>query len=157
MIVVPGMFWMPMTTISPSRTGRRVTVPSSGETISVLPRRSAARASWARAWVARRAAASAWAEAASAAAWSPSKSACGSRPWLRSSRPRTSALAASSARARAAAWSASTARTRAVAASRSLEAGTESIRATTCPLRTRSPSLTGSETSLPMTEEPTSA
>ncbi len=157
MIVVPGMFWMPITTISPSRTGRRVTTPSSGETISVLPTRSAARASWARAWTARFAAASAWAEAASAAAWRASKSAWGSSPWPRSSFPRARARAASSARARAAAWSASTARTRAAAASRSLAAGTESMRATTWPFRTRSPSLTGSETSLPMTEEPTSA
>ena len=39
--VVPGMFWMPITTISPSRTGRRVTTPSIGEAISVFPRQVA--------------------------------------------------------------------------------------------------------------------
>jgi len=35
MSVVPGWFWIPMTTISPSRTCRRLTTPSIGATISV--------------------------------------------------------------------------------------------------------------------------
>ena len=41
--VVPGWFWMPITTISPSRTRRRLTMPSMGETMEVFESMSSAR------------------------------------------------------------------------------------------------------------------
>ncbi len=34
--VLPGAFWMPMTTVSPSRTGKLVMTPSNGAWYSVL-------------------------------------------------------------------------------------------------------------------------
>ena len=52
--VVPGWFWMPMTTISPSRTCSRETMPSMGTVISVLLERRRARGRPARAPAAMR-------------------------------------------------------------------------------------------------------
>ncbi len=75
--LVPALFMVPITAISPSSTGSAVTRPAIGEVILVFDSSSRAPARLARACSMRRSTALTLAAADSAAAWALSTSACG--------------------------------------------------------------------------------